>query len=1171
MTQAITLSHRRNRWFIASYHLLAGLKSSLAAVVLALFMTMVTASAAAPGGREDAPDLALATRLSNQADQYYEAGRYAKAEPLYRRVLAIREKVLGPDHPDVATTLHDLALLYGATDRPAEAEPLYRRVLVIEEKGLGPEHPDLATTLYNLADLYETTGRYAEAEPLYRRALAIEEKALGLDHPDLATTLYSLAGLYETTGRYAEAEPLYRRALVIEEKALGPNHPDLATTLNSLADLYATIGRYGEAEPLYRRALSIREKALGPKHPDVANSLNNLAGLYDTTGRYAEAVSLSRRALAIEEKALGPEHPDVATALTNLAGMYRPAEAEPLYRRALAIREKALGPKHPDVANSLNNLAHMYYTTGRPAEAVSLFQRALALQEKALGPDHPDVATTLTNLAALYNTTGRYAEAEPLYRWALALQEKALGPEHPDLALSLNNLAFLYHNTGRLAEAEPLYRRALAIREKALGLAHRAVAESLNGLAVLYHNTGRLAEAEPLYRRALAIWEKALGPEHPAVATSLNNLAFLYCTTGRTAEAEPLYRRALALQEKALGPEHPDLVHSLNNLVYLYQTNGRTTEAEPLSLRALRIAQRAGLPDWLWMVQYGYAQLLWATARPDAAIFFGKQAVNTLQGLRANVPQLDKHQRAFMTRAEHVYRNVAAWLADAGRLPEAQRVLDLLKEEEYFKYVRRDPSTTGVGGLLAFTAAETPPAERYRAAGADLTRLAAERDALQALATRTADQDARLAQLDQQSNAAAQAFDRTLQDILTALAATRRDKVEPIQEAEGLTSDLEELGTGTVAIYTVVGEKRLYLLLITPTLRRAYPVEVSEAEINRAALAFRQALGDPHLDPRPAAQPFYRWLIQPLEPDLKASGAQTLLWSLDGSLRYLPVAALHDGQQYLAERYAQLVFTPASHTRLKDAPQAAWQGLGLGVTQAKTDFPALPAVRAELTAIIRDPDPGPGLLPGKLLFDDAFTLDALLRELQQRRPLVHISSHFRFTPGNDSQSYLLLGNGTLSLDRIQAEKTLFAGVDLLTLSACETAMGDAPNATGTEVEGFAVLAQRKGAKAVLATLWSVADASTGLFMQRFYALRQSERLTKAEALRRAQVELLHGSTAGSANPDTTLATASPTKGFTPDESTGTTATAAPLYTPLPGAPYAHPYYWAPFILLGNGL
>jgi len=180
-------------------------------------------------------------------------------------------------------------------------------------------------------------------------------------------------------------------------------------------------------------------------------------------------------------------------------------------------------------------------------------------------------------------------------------------------------------------------------------------------------------------------------------------------------------------------------------------------------------------------------------------------------------------------------------------------------------------------------------------------------------------------------------------------------------------------------------------------------------------------------------------------------------------------------------------------------------------------------------------------------------------------PCVRTSVTYVSGPYN-SQSYLLLGNGKLSLDRVQSEKTLFAGVDLLTLSACETAIGDMSNATGAEVEGFAVLAQRKGAKAVLATLWSVADASTGLFMQRFYALRQSQRLTKAEALRRTQVEFLRGAVKTPASPDSSPPETSPTKGFDP-----ATTTAAPRYIPPPDAPYTHPFYWAPFILLGNGL
>jgi CHAT domain-containing protein/Tfp pilus assembly protein PilF len=487
-------------------------------------------------------------QLNVQVVQFFQQGKYTEAIPLAQESVQVAEATFGPEHPNVARSLNNLAALYDDQGRYADAEPLYKHALAIREKALGPDHPRVATSLNNLAELYREQGRYAEAEPLFKRALAIREKAFGPDHPDVATSLNDLAALRDDQGRYADAEPLYKRALAIREKALGPDHQDVATDLNNLAELYREQGRYADAEPLYKRALAIYEKALGPDHPRVANSLNNLAALYDDQGRYADAEPLYKRALAIWEKALGPDHPDVANSLNNLALLYdnqgRYADAEPLYRRALAIREKALGTDHPDVASSLNNLAELYKEQGRYADAEPLLKRALAIDEKALGPDHPGVATDLNNLAGLYDDQGRYADAEPLYKRALAIDEKALGPDHPDVAGSLNNLALLYGNQGRYAEAERLYQRALAIREKALGPEHPYVATSLNDLAALYDDEGRYAEAEPLYKRALAIYEKALGPDHPSVATSLNNLALLFYAWTQPAQAAPFFDRA---------------------------------------------------------------------------------------------------------------------------------------------------------------------------------------------------------------------------------------------------------------------------------------------------------------------------------------------------------------------------------------------------------------------------------------------------------------------------------------------------------------------------------------------------------------------------------------------------------------------------------------------------
>ena len=260
------------------------------------------------------PLTSKADELTNKAIALDQAGKSAEAILLGQQVLAIREKVLGPDHPDVATVLDGLGFLYEKEGRYAEAEPLYKRALAIREKALGPDYPDyflVAQSLNKLAGLYDHQGRYAEAEPLYKRALTIFETALGPDRPDgspalsfshseVASSLNNLAMLYDHQGRTSEAEPLYKRALAIFETAFGPDQPNVnvAKSLNNLAALYDHQGRYAEAEALYKRALAIFERALGPDHPEVANSLNNLAVLYINQARYTDALPIVQRTIS---------------------------------------------------------------------------------------------------------------------------------------------------------------------------------------------------------------------------------------------------------------------------------------------------------------------------------------------------------------------------------------------------------------------------------------------------------------------------------------------------------------------------------------------------------------------------------------------------------------------------------------------------------------------------------------------------------------------------------------------------------------------------------------------------------------------------------------------------------------------------------------------------------
>jgi len=287
-------------------------------------------------------DLILAEYLEDWGKASYDSGAYGAAEAPLARSLILREKALGPEHPQVAISLNNLAALYQTQAKYAEAELLHKQSLAIREKVHGPNHTEVAQSLNNLAMLYHTQAKYAEAEPLCKRSLAIREKVHGPNHPEVAQSLNNLAMLYQAHGKYSEAEPLYKRSLAIAERSLGPNHPNVATSLNNLAILYHIQGKYAEAEPLYKRSLAIREKVHGPNHPNVAISLNNLAALYEAQAKYAEAELLHKRSLAIAERSLGPNHPNVATICSNIAKFYKERgkkdEAEKLEVRAKKIR-----------------------------------------------------------------------------------------------------------------------------------------------------------------------------------------------------------------------------------------------------------------------------------------------------------------------------------------------------------------------------------------------------------------------------------------------------------------------------------------------------------------------------------------------------------------------------------------------------------------------------------------------------------------------------------------------------------------------------------------------------------------------------------------------------------------------------------------------------------------
>jgi len=1101
----------------------------------------------------------LAFELSAMGNAHQALGEYAKALPLHERALAIREKALGPGHLGVAISLNNIGSTLEALGEYAKAVPVYERALAINEKAQGPVNANAAALTNNLAGVLKALGQYGRALSLYENSVKIREQVFGREHVETAIGINNLALLHEIMGEFAKALPLHERALLLFEKLLGPDHPTVATSLSNQAQTLRALGQTTKAITLTQRAAAIEEKRLGPAHPSYAITLSNLANLYSANAEYDRALTLHEQALAIRQKALGPEHPDVGTSHSNLASLYGSiadyAKANELHLKVLGMREKAFGPHHPSVALTLNNLVWLYQNMGDPDKALPLAARSLAIYEKVHGPEHPDVALVVNNLASVYESTGDYARALMLHQRALVIREKVFGAVHSEVASTLNNLSVLYGALNEFKKALPLAQRALAINEKALGASHPEVATNLNNIARLYDYMREPAKALPLHMRALTIREEKLGREHPETTITRHNLGALYESQREYAKALAEFERAFSVREKVLGPEHPDLARSLNRIAEVSAALGRHERVVQMRLRAQQIARLRSDLYALWQAQNGLRAAHAREARRDLAIFFGKQAVNTIQDMRARIASLDRGTRsAFLQDKAEVYRALADLLIEQGRLAEAQQVLNMLKEEEFYDFIRVSGAAEGRIQGVPFTAQEAPWHERMQQRLSELARVGNELTELERKAKLglSESEKARVSALSSERTTAAQQLEQFYRELEAAFSDARKGD-NRIAGADAnlraLQKTLASLGNGAVAVHYVMAENRLNMLLTTPTMQVARSVAVERRDLDSKIEFFRNGLRNPSISAEPMSRELHKLLVAPIAADLAQAQARTLMLSLDGNLRYIPFAALHDGKGYLIEQFDIALLTEVARENLNHRPGTEATVAGLGVTRQIEDFEPLPAVKAELESIVKQGNTG--LVRGELHLDQQFSARSLREALAKKHPLVHIASHFVFRPGNESTSFLLLGDGDkLSLSRIREDKFDFRHVDLMTLSACETALGGGRNAQGEEVEGLGALVQKQGAKGVIATLWPVADASTGLLMQNFYRLREQKKASKSAALRQAQLLLLKGEVAATVD----------------SAQRGLIVPAKPAV-----GTYAHPYYWAPFILMGNWL
>ncbi len=935
-----------------------------------------------------------------------------------------------------------------------------------------------------------------------------------------------------------------------------------AYSLSLIGYAYGELRQYEKAIEYHQQALAIsRESKLRMRE---GKALRILGLSHSNLNHPEKAIEYQEQALLVSRELQDLEAQD--TVLRDLGNSYlfmaRYEKAIEYYEQARVIANQM--KNRASEAMSLRNLGIAYQWLSRTENAIKYYEQALAIHREL--KNRAGEGITLVSIGNVYQSLSRYERAIEYYEQGVTICHEV--GNRTGEANGLGNLGLAYAALGRYEKAIEFDEQAITIFRELRN--RRSEENTLGNLGLAYGSLGRHEKAIEYQEQALAIARAV--KDRFGEGQELGNLGVAYFSLGRYEKALAYYEQSLAINREVKDRRGEG--QALENLGEACRLLSRLDEATSYHEQAVRIAREVKAQSEEASA-LNNLMLDWKTRNgANLAIYFGKQSVNAYQEIRNNIRTLDlETQRGFLKSKEQTYRDLADLLISEGRLPEAEQVIRMLKEEEYFEYIRRDSANAPQGARAQLTPAEAALERREREIADQLAVLGTERGTLMDKKSLTPDEEQRLAKLDSDLVVAGNAFQKFLDQLTIELgsSADSSGRVFQLRESQGLMEDLRELGKGTVALYTLVGQDKYRMILTTADFQKGYEYPIKAADLNRKVLEFREALQNPKLDPLPLAQELYQILFGPVAKDLAKSKTQTIMWSLDGVLRYVPVSALHDGKQYLVEQYQSVVFTPASQARLKDAPARNWNALGLGVSKAHGEkIPALPGVIDEMRGIIREEAAanGPatikqnGVLPGVVKLDEQFTQETMLTQLRHRPKVVHIASHFQFSPGNETNSALLLGDGSfLSLAQIKSLPNIFGGVDLLTLSACNTATGGS-GANGKEVEGFGVLAQRQGAKAVVASLWPVADRSTKLLMQEFYRAREARNgESKIAALREAQLKLLRGEfeveSAQSASRQITHEDAKPAEAK------------RPLFKLDPKAPFAHPYYWAPFILIGN--
>lgn len=879
--------------------------------------------------------------------------------------------------------------------------------------------------------------------------------------------------------------------------------------------------------------------------PDIANCINsagNLGITYSVLGNHSKASNYFRVAAVIGDFTYVRDYEEI-TWQENLSFLdFSLFESASFATAPLDFTPRMfdnLGSRAANISYlERQDIGDLYLLWGEYERAIRHYESILGGYGEELSLQ--DRVRALNNLGLATSYSGGFDHAESLYRAALELAE-SIG-EVKEKANILGNIGVNFYFSGSYTQSILYHLQSLDIHrslDSTIG-----VGNSLNNLAAAHSALGYYETALENLEESLVTFESI--DYLYGQSSVLSNMGVAYFALGQNAAAIRVYREGLSISRE-LGSQQIQ-ANLLNNLgISLQETHqyGLSSDAFQKSLSLLRqIGDRRGAG-----INYGnIGRLYEQRMQPELAILFYKQSVEIHETVRQDITNRVVLQSYTHTISE-TYRRLASLLLAQGRIPEAQQVLDLLKLEELREFTDTRATWTSEG--IQYTKVEEPVIDAHGSLIAlGSTLIECERTNCANLGTLTAQQESLLAQ-----------YDTEVARFTEAVQAGRRDD-DIFQNPDNVSGDAQKLletytaaGQTPVLIYPFVLEDKLWLVWVTVgDVIGSVEVPVTQGQLSTTVQRFGELLQNRNSDIhalQAESKQLYDWIIRPLAAELEANNIDHLVFVNDRVTRYIPMAALYDGERYLAERYTLSTVLAPQATDLDDrlATVETSPVLGLGLTQAIDEFNALPAVYRELTAIVQD-GTGEGIYPGQVLLDEAFTLESLKANVGSHR-ILHMATHAAFVPGRAEESFIVLGDGSrLKIPDIEIMQRRLRNLHLVVLSACQTALGGA-NQDGTEIAGLSsYFLETNRAKAVLASLWAVSDGSTSLLMQRFYENLATGEYSKAEALRKAQRSFLESNSA------------------TAD---GEQRIIGQRQTEARASVLSHPYFWAPFILIGNGL